>query len=302
MSEILHAFRTLPPEQTLGAVSAFLSRYVEEGPLREAVRRELEAAREQTSIDEWTDLIGTLGELGQDYGLQPSHPVTDRLARAFLTPLIDPASSIGGLERLDEAEGRVLLCGNHLSYVDTVALKVLLQRADRPEASRICPVAGPKVYRDPLRLFAVASHRSIAVAQSSQLSSNEEALSPRELLRITKRCLADADRALDEGLLVLLFPEGTRSRTRRFQPFLKATGRWLALPNTTLLPFAHWGAERVYALDEQPLAAGEVHVRFGAPISGEGKSRTELLEAVHGAIDALLPAAYRAEAGAPAWA
>lgn len=301
MSEVLDAFRTLPPEDTLSAVPVFLSRYVAAGPVQDAVRAELEAARDATTLAEWVDLIRTLGLLGQDYGLQPSHPATERLGQAFLTPLVAPTSTLTGLEHLDATRGRVLLCGNHLSYADTVVLKLLLQRAGRAEARTLCPVAGPKVYQQLLRLFAVASHRSIAVAQSSQLQSNAAALSPRDLVRITKRCLADAERALDGGLRVLLFPEGTRSRSRRFQPFLKATGRWLTLPDTTIVPFAHWGAEAIYGLEEEPLNAGEVHARVGAPIPTAGRGRTELLEELHAAIDAMLPEPYRAEPGAPAW-
>ncbi len=288
-------FPDLPAEQALAAMPAFLAAYIVEPAARERVRAGVAAV--QTTPDEFADLLAMIGSLGDEYGRRPCHPLAQKVAKAYIAGLVGPGSTLAGLEHL-QGPGPRMIVANHLGYADTLALRELLIRAGREDlGDRVAAVAGPKVYEDPLRLFAVASHPSIRVMQSSQIDEDAD---PRALVRITRRCLADCTSMLDEGLLVVLFGEGTRSRSARLQPFIKAVSRWVAQPGLTVVPLGHWGSEGLYAVDGDRLGPSDVHARIGPPIAVDelmagGMGRHEVLAAVHEAVEGLLPPAYRSE-------
>jgi len=90
---------------------------------------------------------------------------------------------------------------------------------------------------------------------------------------------------MDEGWIILLYPEGTRSRDGRLQPFLRAAARYCSLPDLQILPLAQTGTDRVFPRDESGMYAGAVRLRFGAAIASDpGKTATldQCQEAVGG--------------------
>ena len=285
----------MPPEQSLAAMPSLLAGYIVDDAARERVRHGLAAI--SPTLEQWAELLSVVASMGRDYGRQPSHPVALEMANAYIDGLLEPGSTLDGAEHL-EGDGPRLIVANHLGYCDTLVLRQLLQRAGRPDLGRcICAVAGPKVYEETLRLFAVASHPSIRVAQSAQIDDGNSA---RAMVKITRRCLADCAQMLDEGLLVVLFAEGTRSRSARLQPFIKAVARWVTQPGLTVVPVGHWGGEAMYAVDGDRLGPAEVHARIGAPIDvdalkAEGLGRSDVLGRVHAGVEALLPPGYRSE-------
>ena len=240
--------------------------------------------------------------LGDGFEAWRRSPLAARITAAWMEPLITSGSSIAGLEHLDaglEAMGqgrRLMIVCNHLSYPDVNMLGHLLLRAGRPEVrALLTALAGPKAYSDPMRRVAAAGLNSIKVAQSRHVATGQAELSPRELVRILRHCLGLAERVMDEGQIVVIFPEGTRSRSGRLQPFLRATSRWLSLPGVVLLPTAIWGTE---AFDAEPLAPAECHARFGPLLDletprGAGVDRGGVVEAAREAVAALLPEGYR---------
>jgi len=181
-------------------LGSFLAEYV--GPdcdRRSAVEASVNEVSLAASSEQWADLLGMFKALGRDFGPQPGHWLASDLLLGFVAPLLNPDCSVDGLEHLEAALSasdsgrRVMLICNHLSYADTICTRGLLQRSGRGDVNkRLCPVAGPKVYEDPLRRMGVASSRSIRVAQSSQLESNVAAFSPREVALIARQCLEDA--------------------------------------------------------------------------------------------------------------
>lgn len=285
----------LPLAQSLAVMPSLLAAYIVDAAARDRVEAGLAAL--SPPLEDWGALLGLVGSLGQDYGRQPSHPLAARMADAYIGGLLEPGSRLEGAEHLDGGGPR-LIVANHLGYCDTLVLRQLLGRAGRPDLGRaVCAVAGPKVYEDTLRLFAVASHPSIRVAQSAQIDDGQSA---RAMVKITRRCLADCAEMLGEDLLVVLFAEGTRSRDARLQPFIKAVARWVTQPGLTVVPVGHWGSEAMYAVDGDRLGPAEVQVRVGEPLDihalkDQGLGRSDVLARVHEAVDALLPPAYRSE-------
>jgi len=273
---------------------AFLGAYVVE-TTRPAVVAGLRAVVDGASSADWERLRAHLAVLGEGFETWEGDPLAARIAAAYMEPLLTPASTITGLAHLDRgleavASGRrLMIVGNHLSYTDTTVLGHLRVRAGRPEGRRrICAVAGPKVYSEPMRRVAAAGMNSIKVAQSARVATGQAALSRREIARIARRCLELAGQVMDAGQIVLIYPEGTRSRNGRLQPFLRATNRWLGLPDV-LLPTAVWGTA---AFDGGPMGPAECHARFGPPLD-VGELGRGTLAVAHEALARLLPEPQR---------
>lgn len=72
----------------------------------------------------------------------------------------------------------------------------------------------------------------------------------RDAIRYSRDLLARG-----EGLI--MFPEGTRSRTGRLRPFFSGAGMLALEPGVTVVPAAIWGTQRRF---------GKVRVVFGPPI------------------------------------
>jgi len=300
----LTALLARPRGELTAGIAPYLRGLPADPAVGDEVARSVAAAVEATSEEAWDALVAGLPGRGAEYAAYPPDPVVRRLTDAFLAPLVAPSSSATGLENLDaacarsDAGGRVLMVSNHTSYADTTTLALLLRRFGRSAAAdRLAVIAGPKVFDHPLRRCASAALTSIKVAQSSRLAHNTSALSPREVARIARRCLEIAVELMDEGRIVLLYAEGTRSRDGRLQPFLKATGRYVSLPGTTVLPLAQAGTEKVMPVGLSTFHRAAVHLSFAPPIEPSDRSRGEALEAIHATIDARLPAEYRAGDG-----
>ncbi len=300
----------LPLEEIVQRLPAFLGSYIV-AEARDAVVSAVEAVREEAEPADWARLLGHMQTLGDNFGGHVRDDLATRIAVAYMEPLVDPASPLDGLQHLDAALAlqrsgrRVMIVGNHLSYADTMALGQLLVLAGRSDVrSLLTAVAGPKVYSEPMRRLAAAGIHSIKVAQSSKVATGQPALSPREIVRIAKRCLQVATEMMDAGRIVLIYPAGTRSRTGRLQPFIRATNRWLTLPEVVLLPYVGWGNEALYSPDDDLMRPATCHGRFGPIIDPgalleAGSNRDGILETAHRALEELLPPDYRALPGAP---
>ena len=310
MTEIpVDTLLALPLDDIVQRLPRFLGSYVtERHGARDAVVAGLEEVRRTGSG--WAELLEHMRHLGGDFGGYERNPLATKIATAYMTPLLPTSSSLESLDQLAKAEElaagrRLMIVGNHLSYVDTMTLCVLMERAGRgDERARVTPVAGPKVYTEPMRRLAAASMNSIKVAQSASVASGGAQMNPREVVRITRRCLGVAEELMDAGKIVLIYPEGTRSRTGRLGTFLRAVNRWLNLPGVVILPTAVWGTERLYSIDDDMMEPAECHARFGAPLDVDalreaGVGRNGVLEAAWEAIDGLLPPEYQAEPGTP---
>lgn len=99
--------------------------------------------------------------------------------------------------------------------------------------------------------------------------------------------LETLERRLREGLSVLIFPEGTRSRDGKLGKFKKA-GFLLAIrTGIPIVPIAITGAREILGAQGLLIRRGTAMVRLGEPIPTEGlgvQDRTQLLERVRGEI------------------
>jgi 1-acyl-sn-glycerol-3-phosphate acyltransferase len=94
----------------------------------------------------------------------------------------------------------------------------------------------------------------------------------------------------EERLTMILFPEGTRSRDGRLQPFKKGAFVLAVQGQVPIVPMAVVGTREIMAKGDTRVRSGTVTVRIGTPIPTEGstiRDRNRLLQASWDAIHAL---------------
>ena len=178
-----------------------------------------------------------------------------------------------GLEGVPGA-GSCIFMSNHVSNLDPPVLMPLLPR-------RGVVLLKKELMSIPVLGTAMRMGGFIPVERGSQ----------REAAKST---VAAASKAVEQGLPILVFPEGTRSldgRLSRFKkgPFFLAeqTGAWI-------VPVAVWGTERLMAKGSAKITPGEVQVRMLPALDPKAfATRDELMAAVRGAIAEALPERMR---------
>jgi 1-acyl-sn-glycerol-3-phosphate acyltransferase len=283
----------------IDAIATFLAREHAEGlgDIRESIGREIDA-----SGPEAVAFLGRrLASAGADWAYYPSDPLARRIHRA-LAPLVLPQPPrLTGAEHLAAVAGApVVIVANHLSYSDANVLDVLLQRdGGAPLADRLTVIAGPKVYSTLRRRFSSLCFGTIKVPQNTARSSEEAVMAPRDVARAAHRCLGIARERLRLGEAILVFAEGTRSRTSQLQPLLPGVARYLDGQETWVLPVGITGTERMFPVGAEALYPVRITVAIGRPArvgalqdAARGNRRL-VMDAIGCAIAAVLPEKYR---------
>ena len=280
------------------AILAFLPRQdlLSSADIRTALEDEIDRAGPDAVLALKTRLSA---DHGWDY--YPPDPLAraihHRLADRFLTA----DSEVVGVERLNALGGvPVVIVANHLSYADANVIEVLLQRSGGTAlADRLTALAGPKVFTSRERRFSSLCFGTIKVPQSSDVSSEEAVLNPREVARAARRAIEVARARLAAGDALLLFGEGTRSRTAAMQPMLPAVARYLDVPGTWVVPVGLAGPETLFSVEDSTLRPARVVMRIGHPIRAAdlharaGGHRRAIMDALGHAIAELVPPPYQ---------
>jgi len=159
-------------------------------------------------------------------GIEPQH-----ILMAFARPELVPYArfDIAGVENLPEA-GAAIICGNHRSYFDPMAMGLALSKRGRP----VRFLGKKEVFDVPVVGNVARAFGGIRVERGT--GSDEP--------------LEEAARALEAGELVALMPQGTIPRGPAFfDPELK--GRWgaarlAAMSKAPVIPVGLWGTEHVW--------------------------------------------------------
>ena len=177
---------------------------------------------------------------------------------------------VQGVENLSPDSAQIIV-SNHVSWYDVLALA-----AHTPKRYRF--VAKKELARVPLwgHAWVAAGHISV------DRTDNQSAVAS----------LDQAGRTiLEDNSSVIIFAEGTRSRTGELQPFKKGAFI-LALQNgIDIVPTAVLGTRRIMSRDSWRIRSGRIIVRFGPPVSPAGyelRRRDELIARVRSEVEQML--------------
>jgi 1-acyl-sn-glycerol-3-phosphate acyltransferase len=282
----------------IAAITAFLARDHAQalGEIRDTLQREIDAAGPAALAT----LGNRLAHPDTDWSYYPSDPLARRIHRALARRVLQHEPVLLGTEHLAAVTGKpVVIISNHLSYSDANLLEVLLAQAGAGVlAERLTVIAGPKVYSSLRRRFSSLCFGTIKVPQSSGVSSEEAVMNPRAVAFAARRVIEIAHERLRLGEALLVFAEGTRSRTGEMQRLLPGVARYLDSPGSLILPVGIAGSEALFPIDEGSLNPVRTEVRLGAPLQADAlRERTRgnrqgMMDAIGLSIAALLPPEY----------
>lgn len=292
----------LGPAEMRALLPGFLAGYLDGAAASASNRARMAAFVGTWSDDDCRALIAHLGTLGQEHRLYTASPQMRALSREWTRDVVTEAH-LEGVEHLRDAlaAGPTLVACNHTSYMDTNASDAVLAWNGAADlADRLVALAGPKVYADLFRILAAGCLNNLPVPQSTSFTHTEK-LSPRELARRAHASLESAAGALNDGFALLLYPEGSRTRSGRLGPFLRATHRYVScVPEVRVVPVAVAGVDRIMPVNDKRVHPGPVRLSFAPPLRvGTHGTAREVLELAHAAVEGLLPPAARPEPGAP---
>lgn len=196
-----------------------------------------------------------------------------RIARVWARTLLWAAGArvrAVGLEKIDP-RGTYVICPNHVSYMDTPVLLAWLPVEFRFMAKE-----------ELLKLPFIGGHLRRAGNISVPLDD------PRAALRV----LSAAGKAMQEnGVSVLVFPEGGRSASGELREFKDGAAYLAIKAQAPLVPVALIGVRDILPMHSHYLRPGRVTMRVGDPIPTAGSKpsdRTELTARLHAAVRELL--------------
>lgn len=158
--------------------------------------------------------------------------------------------TVDGLENLPPKGQGVVLASNHLNWLDIIVIGASLPISRRPQW-----LGKSELVRHPIIGWWFRTMGVIPIRRGQ-----------RDL-----NALHEAEQALRDGALLIIFPEGHRSRTGGLIEGRGGAVRLSVGSGQPIMPTALWGTERGFRglMSRKP-----VHIRFGKPYHPEAEGRT----------------------------
>ena len=206
--------------------------------------------------------------------IDPKGEYAHRIARLWAAIHLRVNGIVVCLEASDNMpEPPFLLMSNHQSALDIFALLSGLPVSFKFIAKR-------ELFRIPVFGWAMKRAGYISIDRNN----------PREALK----AIEESAQKIKDGTVVLIFPEGHRSRNGRLQPFMKGGFSLASRAGVPVVPLAITGSFAVQpkgSIISPPERKGRVTIRVGKPVVVEGKGlsyKAELMGEVRASIERLL--------------
>ncbi len=178
-----------------------------------------------------------------------------------------------GLENIPAGRSCIFMC-NHVSNLDPPVLIQVIP-------GRCSALLKKEILRIPILGRAMRMAMFVPVERGSRRDAAQESV-------------AAAARALEAGLHMMVFPEGTRSVDGRLGKFKKGPFHLAQQTGAPVIPVAIWGTETMMRKGSMWVTPGEARVKMLPAIeAGEYGTRDESMSAVRAAIAGALPEAMR---------
>ncbi|WP_102398862.1 lysophospholipid acyltransferase family protein [Haloimpatiens massiliensis] len=208
------------------------------------------------------------------------------LSRKILNNYIDKYAHIKleGEENINKIKGPVLFVSNHLSNSDGLVLNKILKEKNPTF------VAGVKLNENSLTRLGIHMVKTIPIKPNSA----------------DKDAISNVVKALKGGQNILIFPEGTRSRTGAMIEGKKGTFLIAKMTKVPIVPIGIWGTEKLLPINNEDMGKekfqhADVCVNIGKPIElpkinkDENKKeyRERAMDYIMKSIANLIPEDYR---------
>ncbi|HEX4795496.1 MAG TPA: lysophospholipid acyltransferase family protein [Humisphaera sp.] len=161
--------------------------------------------------------------------------------------------------------GGVLLVSNHQSYLDPVLLAVGLERP-------LSYMAKSELFRNPLFAWLIRSLNAFPVEQGAgDVGAVKETI-----------------HRLQEGHVLNIYPEGTRSEDGQILPIEKGVGLVIRRAKVPVVPAVIDGAYRAWGKSMKFPRAVPVRVMFGPPMELAGLDREQIIQRIDQTLNGMM--------------
>ena len=175
------------------------------------------------------------------------------------------------------SQGPLLIVANHLSLADPPLLGVSLSR-------KVIFMAKKELFRSRIIGYFIGSFGSFPVHRG----------------QLDRKALRQAERLLAQGLVLVMFPEGMRSRSGQLRPAFSGSALIASLNDVPILPVGITGTEKIkgvaWILRRPQITVNIGHPFYLLPPVSSRLTKMELAEltnSIMGHIAELLPLEYR---------
>lgn len=184
-------------------------------------------------------------------------PIADRVVTGVLNKYAD--LHVKGLENLEDEEGPFIFIGNHLSNSDGLIVNKIIKEKYDPYF-----IAGVKLDDKSLTNIGTRLIKTINIVPNS---ADRESIN-----KIVKEVKA--------GQNIVMFPEGTRSRTAQMIEGKKGVLLIARLTKAKIVPFGLVGSEKLMPINDKDMGDesfqhARVDINFGKPITLPTKDKEE---------------------------
>jgi long-chain acyl-CoA synthetase len=184
---------------------------------------------------------------------------------------------VHGLSNLDNFKGPAIFIANHTSYLDQPVIMHALPREIRykiASATReefFFSEEGTSFVKKILFPFAMIAGNVFLLPQRSGF----------------RKSLSFMGSLIDNGVSILIFPEGTRTRNAKLQEFMSGLGLMVKEFQVPVVPIRIFGMEKIYPRGAKIPKKGKCTVVFGKPIEFTTQTPNEIVEISRKAISGL---------------
>ncbi len=218
------------------------------------------------------------GNFNQDSTVNKSslkNSIAERLTRHFV-----PEIEVSGSRHLHEVEERlagmrpVIMIANHLSHADAPVLASALKRKGFDEiADKLVFMLGIRMKSTPVLNKILDSYSYIPVWPPTIIPKNKK--ENAESLGMAKKAIIAARENLKNGKVLVIFPEGSRSRNGQLSTVKRVMAHYmLEMDDSFVVPVGISGSEKVLPIGNVIPKKGSVKVSFGNPVDINYLNRT----------------------------